>query len=720
MKENKTKIFSAVKPVLLTSGICLFLLMLMIFCSIQTGLGLEIISGTFYRQGVSLLEGQIILPIMILFPVFLIFAVVKKNVSLSENYVHRLKHIIPVMISLIIWISAAMIWINTPFEGRSYFLPALRPPNYNFYPSSDAENYDLLAQSILVGNGFRNGMTVVRPLYVAFLAFLHALAGNDYLSVTNLQIIVLAAFPVFIYLIGRQIHHPVSGILASVWIIWRESESIRITPLIQISNSRLLMSDLPTALVVSMIIFASILWYQKSEKKVIPGLITGGLCGIGMLIRTQSFILVPAVIVFYLAGKLIEKQFTRYSFRQVLFVLIGVIIVFSPWQIWNKIYPNDSINGESSETNYLYRLYETTVYSGEDAFSIDQTSQAEIEKDSLFKLIIRNPGKIFSAVSAHFINNELSTLFVLPVRDQTAIEPEAWIHDTSLFWYRESSRSILSEKGLLVICYGFIICFGIGCAFQRSQWAGLIPLWIHLAYNAGTSAAMNSGFRFLLPVDWAGFFYFAIGIVGLFTTIIGLVYRESWNHFMADKTDMNRTKNDKRTYWKELIVIFQLLCIGMILPLCERMIPYKYHDKKITGDELIHLIEPLPESQPVFEGIPLTEWINEEKITALEGRAIYPRFYPAGEGDSGGSSSIKQQADYDRLVWMIVDRNIWTVSLPMSRENSDIPIRDPMDVIVIGKVEDGYIDAWWIIGNADGKIMYWESSFLRERIKAEQ
>ena len=665
----------------------------MIFFSIRTGLGLEIISGTFYRQGVSLLEGQIILPIFIIFPILIIMAVVQKNIFSSKIYNYKLKHIIPVLISLIIWISAALIWINTPFEGRSYFLPALRPPNFNFYPSSDAENYDLLAQSILIGNGFRNGMTVVRPLYIAFLAFLHALAGNDYLSVTNLQIIVLAVFPMIIYLAGRQIHHPVSGMLASAWIIWRESESIRITPFIQVSNSRLLMSDLPMALIVSSIIYASILWYQKSEKKVIPGLITGGLCGIGMLIRTQSFILVPAIIVFYLAGKFIEKQLTRYSFRQVLFVLIGMIIVFSPWQIWNKIYPNETISGESSETNYLYRLYETAVYSGRETLSINQASQAEIEKDNLIKLVIHNPGKISSAITAHFINNELSTLFVLPVRDQTMIEPEAWFHDTSLFWYRESCRSVLNEKGFLIICYGFIICFGTGCAFQRSKWAGLIPLWIHLAYNAGTSVAMNSGFRFLLPVDWTGFFYFAIGIVGLLTTIIGLVFQGSLNLFPIEKTDL-ADKKGKRVYLKELIVIFELLCVGMILPLSEKMIAYKYHDQKINGKEFVQLIGEVAENKLELEKIPLEEWVDEGRITVLEGRAVYPRYYPAGEGDSGGSASIKQQADYGRLVWMVAERDIWTVSLPIAIGDSNIPIQDPMDVVVIGKVEDGYIDAW--------------------------
>jgi hypothetical protein len=85
--------------------------------------------------------------------------------------------------------------------------------------------------------------------------------------VTNLQIIVLALFPVAVYQIGTLLHFPLSGILAAWWVILREVYSIELTPIVQVSNSRLMMSDLPTALIVSWLMVALIHWYQADKKR---------------------------------------------------------------------------------------------------------------------------------------------------------------------------------------------------------------------------------------------------------------------------------------------------------------------------------------------------------------------------------------------------------------------------------------------------------------------
>ena len=58
----------------LISGLVLFLLMSGgIFYALSTGTGLNPISGTFYRQGVSLLEGQLIVPLLFLYPLLPLF-----------------------------------------------------------------------------------------------------------------------------------------------------------------------------------------------------------------------------------------------------------------------------------------------------------------------------------------------------------------------------------------------------------------------------------------------------------------------------------------------------------------------------------------------------------------------------------------------------------------------------------------------------------------------
>lgn len=712
------KWFKKQKTAVLLSLFLVFVSGCAILTALQTGVGLEIISGTFYRQGVSLLEGQLILPVLILFPILILSALVYKRTAPFWQRNERLKKILGGLIPWLIWLAAAVTWIETPFEGRSYFLPALRPPNQNFYPASDAEGYDMLAQSILIGNGFRNGMTVVRPLYVAFLALLHTLAGNDYLLLTNLQIVVLAIFPAVIYLIGREIRLPAAGFIASIWLILREVESIRLTPLIQISNSRLLMSDMPMALVTALILLVAIRWYRGEKASNSTALITGGLCGVGMLIRTQSFVLVPAALCFFLIGKVIMKKMNRHGIFQCFLLIAGCLLVFSPWQIWNRIYPNESISGQTSEADYLYRLYERAAAGESPSAPADEFIGNDAEKPSLLGLIVQNPQRIFASFSAHFFNNEFSTLLVLPVRTETPGTIESWFHDPSLFWYRESSRDALAENTVCVLIYLSLICIGIGYAFHLAGWAGLLPLWIHLFYNAGTAAALNSGFRFVFPVDWVGTFYFASGLAWAGYLLIRIVFAGFFQIPQFSANSEPRSKKSGRNLLPAGAAAACLLGIGLILPLSEVLIPFRYQNELIPESELFQVVSEASSGQICCSAGQLRALIDDGKLIVTEGRAVYPRFYPSGEGDSGGSAPIKQWADYDRLIWMLVNRRINTVSLPVSATAAFSPIADPMDGIVIGTPENGFIDAWWIVGINGDETEIWQSAKLEENFGA--
>ncbi len=613
---------------------------------------------------------------------------------------------------MIIWIATAIIWIRTPFEGRSYFLPALRPPNYNFYPSSDAENYDLLAQSILIGNGFHNGMTVVRPLYVALLTLLHCIAKNDYLFLTNLQIMILAIFPMMIYLIGKNIHHPLSGLLAAAWCIWREKESISITPLVQVSNSRLLMSDLPTALMICITIYAVIKWFQGDGQKQIIPLIAGGCCGVITLVRTQSIILMPAIILFSWIQKKVFKQSGKNFFKGTVFFLIGAFTILLPWNIHNQIFPNTSVNNNTSEMNYLYKLYEGSINQNSESSTISEDIS---EKPSLLAMIMKNPKPIFSSIISHFANNEISTLLIMPVREVDAENINMWFHDPSLFWYRESSKGPLTEKGILVATYCLIICLGIGFAATKTGWTGLLPLGIHIFYNLGTSFAMNSGFRFLLPVDWIGYFYFSIGIIGIICLLLGLYFQNIWNWLKPIKKLTVLNISGHLSTNKMLITMFFLLVIGFILPVLDKFIPYRYtagpmeiQQYKLKTEGLSFILENYP-------SLTITELFEERKLEIVEGRAVYPRYYPANEGDSGASSSVKRPTGFGRIVWMLINQRINTISLPVYKSSLNQFIQDPMDVVVIGEQKKDYFDAWIIIGKTEDQTVIWESSFLRKK-----
>ncbi len=659
-----------------------------------SGLGMKTISGTFYRQGVSLLEGQVIVSLFISFPLVILFEYFEKNLQNKGKTT-----LLPAIgISALIWVIGAYVWIHTPFEGRSYFLPALRGPNYNFYPSSDAENYDLLAQSVIIGNGFRNGMTVARPLYIVCLAFLHSLTGNDYIKTTNLQIIILALFPVFLYWIGRKIHHPVTGILAAALAIFREYNSILATSKVHVSNSRLFMTDLPMAMMVSLVILALLWWKENdSEKKIIPALMAGGTIGAGMLIRTQFVVMVPAAIIFYVLARIFTKKWKWQDGVQLVVMLFGCALVFSPWTIWNRIHPNESLTGDTSESNYLLRLYERAA-TGETI-----PNNVVIDK-SLFSIVKEHPGNIFQAFCAHFVNNEISTLLVLPVRTEKVQNSEEWFSDSSLFWYRESSRDVLKDDWFLILIYLLLICWGIGKCFQKSTWNGLLPLWIHLVYNGGTAAAMNSGFRFVLPVDWIGYFYFGAGCIGVFQDVCCLM--DSQLNHQVGSVIRDRRKKEESLLLNTAMAIIALAAVGAILPMCEILIPYRYAEKTTQKDLLAQWSSLSQENGKIAGQEKFKKLFDEGQITFLKGRAVYPRFYKAGEGDSGGSSSAKTGLPYDRLVWILNDHRVHVISMPASAAEAEKSVPDPADMIAVGCQKGDYFEAFSVeILSDEGKLI---------------
>ncbi len=618
--------------------------------ALNTGIGLTAISGTFYRQGVSLLEGHLVVPLLVLLPLLPLYLLLRKSCG---------KYVTP-LVPVLVWAAAVYFWQTTAFEGRSYFAPALRAPNYNFYPASDAENYDLLAQSILIGNGFRSGLTVVRPLYAAFLALLHAIFGNDYMRVTNGQIMLLALIPAFVYLIGRELKHPCGGLLAGAWVIWREIYSIRVTPLVQVSNSRLFMSDLPTALLVCVVIYFGLKW-MKSPKKSLWALLCGGAIGTAMLLRTQCVILVPALWLLMLCSGL---RFSK-SIKHILLSAAGLILVFAPWTVYGILFPNTTVNADMSESQYLVKLYRSAV--GETDTTV-----------GLPELILSHPGEVIEAAGAHFLNNEISSLLVLPVRDESVNEADELFYDSSLFWYRENASNTIRGNLPLIALYLAGIALGIASAVRRAGRAGWYPLLAHLCYNAGSALALNSGFRFILPVDWVLLFYFGLGCECLLTGLCGL--------FLNLKRDDKAEETLPERKAKLLPAAAVLLVIGLILPFCDRCIPYRYGDE--TEEELLAEWQSVsPNAETV-----LAEYSADE-LVILKGRAMYPRFYKANEGDSGGSSVAKRGLDEDRLVWMFMNRSIYVLNKTLEPgADVETPIADPMDVIVAGiKVED-YIE----------------------------
>lgn len=258
-------------------------------------------------------------------------------------------------IALGLWLAAVWLWQATPML-QNWFISEARSPNYEIYPNSDAQRYDASAQNALDGLGFRffEGPYIRRPALAAVFTLLHVFRGQEYDQVISLQVLILAALPALVYLLGGQLFNRAAGIIAAILIILREGNSIAAADRITSSNARLLMADLPAALMVMAFSLAALTWLRADANN--PGrahsrlgpLVAGGLLGLCMLIRLETavFILALALVRLVSPGANVQpgmRKDTRLRQRwtQVALFLAGIGLVISPW-----VYRNWQVTGQ--------------------------------------------------------------------------------------------------------------------------------------------------------------------------------------------------------------------------------------------------------------------------------------------------------------------------------------------------------------------------------------
>ena len=384
--------------------------------------------------------------------------------------------------------------------------PETRPPNQEVYPYSDALYYNLAAESVTIGEGLSQYSVTPRPFYLTILAYLVHVSGGDYARIIQLQTWILALIPVFIYLIGKKLTSRAVGFSLGLLATFRELVAIQATADIQLSNSKLIMADLPTLLVLLLLCYLLIDWLKSKPASALKALGVGGCLGGLMLLRTQAVILLPFILAMFWWQ---NRTAFRRCVTQTLILVAALVLITSPWLVRNYVLTNQLVfDDPTTQTSLLQGRYQ--VEGLEDGAG-----------GSIITAIIRQPVAVFRFVANHFLRNEIGTVLVTL--------PQRWIGDWSLlyqqssFWRSDTVVLNLTQTISLVI---ILILLALGIAASTSRWGiiGLVPLIINLAYTLGNGLARNSGGRYNLPVDWVGYFYITLGIFQLFYWC-GLVLR---------------------------------------------------------------------------------------------------------------------------------------------------------------------------------------------------
>ena len=609
-------------------------------------------------------------------------------------------------ICLAIWVLAAALWAGHPLIP-GYFATPGRLPNNEIYPFSDGATYDQYAQSLLVGGGFLGDSIPQRPLYLVFLAGLHLLAGQNYLRVILLQTLVLALFPVLLFCIGSELHSRPAGYMAALLVIFREMTTIQSAPFTDnISYSKLYFSELPTALCLAASLWFFMRW-TKDPRRWPSATASGGFLGMAMLIRTQSFAVLPLILLTALLW--MGTKNWKIWLRGVLLTSFGLVVCLAPWYVRNwRIAGGLALDNPASQTMVLAQRYNDIPFDS----VIPQLAGESVSQYSArlthmaVQGILQHPIEAARAIAGHFVNNEMGSLLVIPIRFKI-LDFKELIWPSMPFW-QFWDGSFTTAEALIILANLGIIAAGLAAATKRFGAAGLSPLLVNLTYNFSTAVFRSSGERFLLPVDWVVLLYYALGAAQIAMGCLSLFRgATSSTSGVQDRPARSETTSAPPTsfthFWQVGLTGLVFLLVGLSLPLSEVVFPVRYPMQ--SAEQMKNRLElTLKEGKLAGQENAVTHFLQQPGVTLISGRALYPRFYAKGENEPKTGKTGYAGLNFARLVFSVVGSKNPLAVLPIDQSPGYFP--NAADVLMAGCMKDHYFQAVVVSVNQGTRPVY--------------
>jgi hypothetical protein len=649
---------------------------------------------------------------------------------------------IDLLISLLLWLVSVILWQSMPIEPN-WFISKPRPPNFENYPLSDAQNYDKAAQTALVGEGFEFFDTpfIRRPIHAELLTILHLLGGQKYNTVIALQILILALLPPMIYFLTKTLHNRVSGVMAAVLVMLREASSIAIGSRVTTSHAKLLMTDLPAMLAVMAFTCVAVYWLQQMELRKINALLAGGFLGLAMLIRAEVFILFLALISISGLILLFNKRRALWI-KSTLLLLLGIVLVISPW-VWR----NWKLTGQVFLDSPLWRAdlilqRFRPVTSKPEPIVIPTTSVTETPANEPIKtpagisptsatpqllpsanqaypkpggpeqdlftsaikqalnFVGKNPGQVAGFILTHYLNSQIQTFLILP----TTFRPldsfvnflghkspsKLWFECCSVlnyvrrmpYWHKWNGE--FPSQAIIPIAFNLVIvAIGIREAWKRYKLVGLAPLVFDLVYVCLNAIFRNSGGRYILPVDWITILYYSIGLAQIFTGVVGYFTNLKIVDTMTEDSALPTSVALQTSSGSNLARSrkFYLSAVCLFLLGCTLPFTESIIPERYTEARRMGMLNTLMGSDMLSEAQSrdLQTFLSQGGVVFF-GRALYPQFYQINEGEA--NNDILEPRAYPRIGFFLAGPQRVSLILPFRKQNIHFP--DASDIIAVG------------------------------------
>lgn len=673
-------------------GCAIFLLLLFFAALIAlTGLGLGFDASIWNAPGAPVLSSQVFLCLLaaplVLSAAFGLRRWWQKRTGANKQVRYfRLD----LGLTFLVWLLASLLWLSQP-AAPTYYSSEPVSPNFESYPLSDAFNHDAIANNVLIGEGFHFGshVAVRRPVYVLFLAGLEGLLGPNYDSIVVAQVLVLALFPALLYLLGTKLHNRLSGLLLASIVTLREANSIALGDVANMSHAKLLMADLPTALLVAGLALAAVVWLRGSARSWIAPLLVGGLLGWSILLRSQSLTLLP----FFILLALLVWGW-RAAWRPALLFTLGMLLVASPWIIRNRVLMGQWAIEDAVVSGFLATRYSFTPGTFGLPFLPGETEGEYYARhmQHVRDFTLENPVYVAGFVADNYVRNQTLNFMALPLSLKLR---DAETHVRELPYWPGWEGGLASETYLPMIVNLFLVGLGLAVAWKQVGWVGLVPLFINLGFTFNLALARVSGWRYNLPADWTVILYYALGIGQLIVWGLLLLRRSRWAANFLTNLETNQpakrhTAKNKlpASIWKIVATVSVLLFAGSSFLIIEAFSQPRYSE--VTQEQGANILTGAESHSSDVSIQQLTEMLATGQLEVVSGRALYPRHYRAGAGDLGRGFALVDPMDFERVTFYLLGPHPGSVVLRV--DNSQISFPASSDVYVF-RCDDDTLEA---------------------------
>lgn len=618
----------------------LFLLSIFLFVAI-TKIGITPDTGYWGEPGVAIQGWHFVVALLAGFCVLLLS---------NADRVSRITHYDTRILPFAIYLLAAILWLSVPLETlANSFYVSITPPTNMPLPYSDAGFYDFSAQSLLIGTGYFGGIPP-RPLYVVFLAFLHLLFDQNYPAIINAQVLVLAFFPVALYFLAKKLHSPAAGVTVALFAIFREYTGLWIASNTRVANSKVFTTDFPTAFSIVIICLVILWWLERRDLR--STFIAGGAFGVFLLFRIQSMLTLP--FLFLLVLLVLNFKWGEWIKTGIVFVLTTLLTVL-PWLTHNY-----TISGKFSfdDPNQVAIIYSQYAFTGNlDLSQFDP--QTDSVRERIISFTLENPAYVANFITTHFLNTQIGGLLTLPL-----IKPFNGLQASVNLYWVEWDGNLEWYNVILVLFYLTVVSLGFGTAWRRMKWLGLVPLAFNLGYAFSNGIARFSSWRYNMPIDWVFYFYFAIGVVELFSILSQLFGARAKEVVDFEKPVFNPIQfSDFRLQY--LLPVIAFAFVGSLPWLAKGLAQPRYTSSQ---DELVTKLASIG-----YDQNEINAFLQQPKAVLAEGRLLFPRMYWRGEDLSSANPwAAYAVQDFPRIGFILINSGNQNLIYP-TKELLDFP-----------------------------------------------